>query len=313
APFTVLDGTSVLTNIAVNQRQAPADVTDGGRGWKSLGIFSISSGTLALRLSNNDANDTVTADAIRVVLVSSSGNQPPVAANDSASTTANAPVTVSVLDNDIDPDGDKLSVASVTQPANGTAVINVDNTITYTPAAGFTGSDTFSYTASDGRGGTAPASVTVTVASTSPVEWVVNVGDAGYAETGDRWVSGWGIDSAGDRYRNASPVDAAWATPSTATWTVAGLAPGTYQVYATWVQSPYVATNAPFSVLDGSKTLANLAVNEQAAPSDVTDGGRGWKSLGTFTISSGTLAVQLSNNGPNDTVTADAIRIVRVS
>jgi hypothetical protein len=50
----------------------------------------------------------------------------------------------------------------VTQPANGT-VVNNGTDVTYTPNAGYTGIDTFTYTASDGRGGTDTAIVTVTV------------------------------------------------------------------------------------------------------------------------------------------------------
>jgi hypothetical protein len=91
-------------------------------------------------------------------------NQPPVAVNDSASTTVDAPVTVPVLSNDSDPNGDALTVTNVTQPANGTTQRNANNTVTYTPNAGFTGSDTFTYTANDGQANSNVATVTVTVA-----------------------------------------------------------------------------------------------------------------------------------------------------
>jgi hypothetical protein len=78
------------------------------------------------------------------------GNQPPVARDDSASTAPGQPVTVAVLLNDSDSDGDTLSVISVGQPARGSATSNGDGTITYTPQAGFLGSDSFSYTVTDG-------------------------------------------------------------------------------------------------------------------------------------------------------------------
>src|SRR5207253_10172882 len=48
------------------------------------------------------------------------GNNPPVANNDSASTNEDTPVTINVLANDSDPDGDLLSVASVAAPGHGT-------------------------------------------------------------------------------------------------------------------------------------------------------------------------------------------------
>jgi hypothetical protein len=96
-------------------------------------------------------------------------NHPPVANNDSATTATNAPVTVNVLANDSDPDNDTLTVTGVsTAPADGTAVVNADNTITYTPATGYSGPDAFGYTISDGNGGTASATVSIVVSSAKP-------------------------------------------------------------------------------------------------------------------------------------------------
>lgn len=89
-------------------------------------------------------------------------NRGPAANPDAATTPRGTAITIAVLANDSDPDGDTLSIASVTAPANGTAVAS-GTSIVYTPRAGFTGTDTFSYTASDSRGGTATATVTVTV------------------------------------------------------------------------------------------------------------------------------------------------------
>lgn len=94
-------------------------------------------------------------------------NQPPVAVDDTATTTAGTPVNVSVLTNDSDPDGDALTVTSFTQGANGTVTF-VANVATYTPAAGLTGNDSFTYTISDGHGGSATATVNVSVSPTGP-------------------------------------------------------------------------------------------------------------------------------------------------
>ena len=58
-----------------------------------------------------------------------------------------------MLDNDSDVDGDSLTVVSITQPGNGSAVLNSDNTISYTPNNNFTGTDTLTYKMSDGNGG----------------------------------------------------------------------------------------------------------------------------------------------------------------
>src|SRR5262249_11482335 len=75
------------------------------------------------------------------------------ASNARAPPQAPAAAKIAVLANDSDPDGDPLTVSSVTQPANGAAAVNADNTVTYSPKAGFSGSDQFTYTISDGRGG----------------------------------------------------------------------------------------------------------------------------------------------------------------
>ncbi len=90
-------------------------------------------------------------------------NQPPVANNSQFTVeTDSSNNSLDVLANDFDPDGDSLTIVSLTMPTNGTAEISGD-VILYTPAAGFSGSDVFSYTIDDGFGGQATASVTVEV------------------------------------------------------------------------------------------------------------------------------------------------------
>ncbi|MDE0062059.1 MAG: fibronectin type III domain-containing protein, partial [Gammaproteobacteria bacterium] len=91
-------------------------------------------------------------------------NTAPDAVDDTATTAPGTAVTIDVLANDSDADGDPLSVDSVDDPANGAAAINGDGTLTYTPDAGFTGSDVFDYTVSDGEA-TDTATVTVLVSA----------------------------------------------------------------------------------------------------------------------------------------------------
>ena len=93
-------------------------------------------------------------------------NNPPVANDDSATTSEDTSVSVDVLYNDSDPDGDPLSVTTASAPAHGTAIKNPDDTVTYSPNLNYSGTDSFTYTVSDGKGGMASAVVTVTV---SPV------------------------------------------------------------------------------------------------------------------------------------------------
>ncbi len=90
-------------------------------------------------------------------------NQPPQAAADSASTAFGEPLVVDVLANDIDPDGDALSLVAVEQPAYG-QVEMVAEGVRYTPAFGFSGLDSFRYQVSDGEAGSS-AEVRVEVAA----------------------------------------------------------------------------------------------------------------------------------------------------
>jgi hypothetical protein len=115
-----------------------------------------------LDLTNNRAFVEFTVD------VQLAPNQPPVAVDDAYVTDEDTPVDIDVLTNDTDADGDLLSVSSVTQPANGSVVINPDDTLTYTPVAGFTGEDNFTYTVNDGNGGSALATVNITVSPAGP-------------------------------------------------------------------------------------------------------------------------------------------------
>ncbi|MDF1726467.1 MAG: VCBS domain-containing protein [Sulfitobacter sp.] len=91
-------------------------------------------------------------------------NDTPVAVQDTATTAEDTSVSIDVLDNDSDVDsGDMLVIASLSQPANGTAAVNGAGEVTYTPDRDFNGIDTFTYVASDGSGSTVTESVTVTV------------------------------------------------------------------------------------------------------------------------------------------------------
>lgn len=96
--------------------------------------------------------DEFREDFITVTAGGAPENTLPVAADDSARTTAGSAVLVNVLANDRDADGDALTIVEIGAPANGTAE-RVDGRIRYTPAAGFTGTDRFVYRISDGRDG----------------------------------------------------------------------------------------------------------------------------------------------------------------
>lgn len=106
-------------------------------------------------------------------------NDTPTAADDTAATDPGQAARVTVLANDSDVDGDMLSVASVTQGSNGSVVINADGTVTYTANAGFVGNDSFTYTASDGRGGTSVATVRVSVGVDTDGDGLTDIREVG--------------------------------------------------------------------------------------------------------------------------------------
>ena len=109
-------------------------------------------------VSDGKASDTAT-----VTVTVGAVNKPPVAADDAATATkGGGAVTINVLANDTDADGDNLRVTSVTSPVNGRATVNADNTVKYEPDTNFSGRDPFDYVASDGTASdTATVMVTV--------------------------------------------------------------------------------------------------------------------------------------------------------
>ncbi len=106
---------------------------------------------------------------------------PPVINDDDVDDPEGDGVTFDPTENDTDADGDALCPTEVTQPENGTVVINDDCTVTYTPNDGFTGTDTFQITVCDETGDCGTSTATVTV-----------------GEGGDGDGAGDGDDGAGD-------------------------------------------------------------------------------------------------------------------
>lgn len=90
-------------------------------------------------------------------------NTAPVAADASLSTASGTAVAVAPLALASDADGDPLTLAGLTLPTHGQLQIGADYGLTYTPDAGFSGEDGFTYTVSDGRGGSDQGSIAVTV------------------------------------------------------------------------------------------------------------------------------------------------------
>ncbi len=105
------------------------------------------------------------------------GKGAPTAVNDTYAASEDTPLVVAapgVLANDTDPQGDPLTAVLVSGPAQGTLTLNPNGSFTYTPAANFSGTATFTYKANDGRRDSNTATVTINVAGTNDVPVAVN-------------------------------------------------------------------------------------------------------------------------------------------
>lgn len=152
----------------------------GGEGYEDISdVVAASSGiigagitsSVSLPASTNAIQSQRFGSVSGLLLIVDTGtttNRPPVAQSDQAITESGQAVIINVLQNDSDPDGDVLTVTSVTQPPVGQVQIVSSTQIQYQAPANFTGQVVFSYTISDGRGGTASAQVVVTVNPPTP-------------------------------------------------------------------------------------------------------------------------------------------------
>ena len=144
-----------LTGVAPDIIYTPAEHYTGSDTF----TFKVNDGSL----DSNTATITLSVQPV---------NEAPTAVDDAATTDEDTPIAaIAVLNNDTDPDGDTLTIDDFTQPTHGTAGSNGDGTLTYIPDANYNGTDSFTYTISDGNGGTDTAAVNITVnpANDAPV------------------------------------------------------------------------------------------------------------------------------------------------
>lgn len=131
-------------------------------------------GSFTARLVVSDLDGVMSEDTVQITATEPSPpppppNQAPITQPDFATTPRDTSVTMAVLANDTDNGAiDPASITFPSRPANGTVTFNaLTGAVTYTPAAGFSGTDTFTYAVSDTQGeSSAATSVTVTVTPT---------------------------------------------------------------------------------------------------------------------------------------------------
>ncbi|WP_247429529.1 DUF4082 domain-containing protein [Bradyrhizobium sp. 139] len=252
---------------------------------------------------------------VDVVFKGSSGsNQPPVATNDSGfDATQGIPFTIvgaALLANDTDPNGDALTITGVSGAANGTATFNAqNNSVTFTAANGFTGPTSFDYSISDGRGGTASASVNVTVHAPSsnvfslfgsnPTPSVVSANDGSGIEVGMKFQASTSGDITGLRfYKGPSNTGTHVADLWSSTGTLLATAVFANETASGWQQ---VNFSSPVTIAAGTTYVASyhssggyssdpslfassVTSGPLTAPSSSSSGGNGIYAYGTDSL-----------------------------
>lgn len=145
--------------------------------------------TITYTITDPDGNTSTSTVTVTVTPV----NDRPDAVDDFAATALNTPVTIEVLANDTDIDGDTLTILGEPVSDHGDVVVNADGSITFTPEAGFTGTAEITYQIDDGNGGTDDAVVRVQVGDPNGRDGIVR-GTDGNDLIDHRYVDPWDGD-----------------------------------------------------------------------------------------------------------------------
>jgi len=164
---SAIAGGSTVTLLVQDSDPTTPDVTltvvTGADGSFSIGanLSGLAHGTLTVTATVTDINgNSATATDSAIML-----NQLPQSASDAVNATEDTALTINpaaLLANDQDGDGDALTITSVQDAVNGSVAI-VNGSIVFTPAANYHGPASFTYTVSDGQGGSTTSTVNVAV------------------------------------------------------------------------------------------------------------------------------------------------------
>ena len=215
------------------------------------------------------ANDGSLTSAPAGVFITVGANKPPVARSDSATTAEDVGVSIPVLANDDDLDADTLTITGViSAPTHGAATCSASG-CSYIGAPNFSGADSFTYGVSDGRGGSASATVSVTV---TPVDDAPVAADVSAPAT------------AGPITLTATDVDSATLT---------------FEVVAVPGRGSIGAIGAPLCQTAAGVTTCTASVTYTRAPGDVEEDSFTYRaSDGTSDSSVATVTVASTNAAP---------------
>ncbi len=147
---TTLDGSEHTGYTGLwTQVSGPSTATLTNPTNKTTFVNNLVSGIYVFRWTIKNSSGCESSDDMQVTV-----NNRPVAVNENISTNLNTDITIPVLDNDTDPDGnttiDKASLTIKTQPQHGTLVVDlVTGKVIYRPNTGYAGSDSFTYSIKD--------------------------------------------------------------------------------------------------------------------------------------------------------------------
>ncbi|MDC0400106.1 Ig-like domain-containing protein [Alphaproteobacteria bacterium] len=281
--------------------------------------FANSSGTDSFTYQVSDGNGGSDNATVTVTFQ----NSAPVANNDTATVVAGQRTTINIGANDTDANNDELTTTGLTSPSKGTVSYTNNtgsaDTVTYTGFANSTGTDSFTYQVSDGKGGTDNATVTVTFQNAVPVanndtatahvgqSTTINIGandsDPNNDELTTSGVSNPGKGSVTYTNNTGSPDTVTYTSLSTAT----GTDSFTYQVsdgkggtdtatVTITLQNKPVANNDTASVRLGQSTVIAIGANDTDVNGDELT------TVGLINPSKGTVSYT-NNTGSADTVT----------
>ncbi|MFK7835564.1 MAG: tandem-95 repeat protein [Sulfitobacter sp.] len=157
---TDVDGDD-LTVTAVSVPADQGEVVDNGDGTATFTPNPDFVGEVTISYTIED-EEGLTDSAEHTVYVNEVSDAP-VTEDDAAETPEDTPITVDVLENDSDPDGDPLIISEASVPPEQGTVEIVDDELVFTPAENFNGPATITYTAQDPDGNSTPGELVVDV------------------------------------------------------------------------------------------------------------------------------------------------------
>jgi len=338
APYTILDDSTPIATVLVNQQLFPTGDQSNGITWQSLGMFSTSTGVLRVRLGDN-ANGFVIADAVRLVRDGiatqvpemdvaafghsiNTGDVTPALEDGTdfgivASQSNSVTHTFNIVNNGNAPlhltDTSRVEVFGanagdftvITQP---NAVIDPGNGTTFQvlfhPTDEGLRQAVISIANDDDTEHPYTFHVQGTGAEAGPSLFIIDDQGAGFTKS-----QNWATNQNSFGYGNFVSTVAGGNGSEWARWTFGGLAPGEYDVYATWVAFVNRATNAPFTLADGDVSRQLVRINQQQGPATPINS-TNWAAIGSVDVTTGELDVSLTN-AANGYVVADAVMIVR--